>query len=55
MGLRGYLFGHAMSITCPFGSNDERMVTSLKHVNVKNAQVNLQKTITWTKKLRKGR
>jgi hypothetical protein len=51
----GTYFGHVMSRTCQYGSNDERMVTSLKHVNVKNAQVNLQMTITWTKKLRKGR
>lgn len=51
----GTYFGHVMSRTCQYGSNDERMVTSLKHVNVKNAEVSLQKTITWTKKLRKGR
>jgi hypothetical protein len=37
VGLWGIYFGHVMSKTCQYGSNDERMVTSLKHVNVKNA------------------
>jgi hypothetical protein len=38
---------------CQYATNDDKVVTSLKHVNVKNAQANLQKTITWTKKKRK--
>jgi hypothetical protein len=40
---------------CQYVNNDEKLTTSMKHVNVKVAQGNLQKTITWTKKLVKGR
>jgi hypothetical protein len=37
---------------CQYATNDDKVATSLKHVNVKNAQANLQKTITWTKRKR---
>jgi hypothetical protein len=30
--------------------NDDKVIASLKYVDVKNAQVSLQKIITWTKK-----
>jgi len=35
--------------------NDDKVVASLIYVDVKNAQVSLQKIITWRKKLRKRR
>jgi hypothetical protein len=34
--------------------NDNKVLMGLTLVNVKDAQINLQKTIIWTKKLRKG-
>ncbi len=51
----GMCFGHIMSKTCQYATNDEKVTTSLKRVNVKATQRNLQKTITWTKKLGKGK
>jgi hypothetical protein len=44
-----------MSKACQYATNDNKVVASLKHVNVKNVQISLQKTITWTKKHEKGR
>ncbi len=48
-------FGEIMFKACQYAINDEKMITSLKQVNVKVAQGNLQKIITWTKKSGKGR
>ncbi len=48
-------FDHIMSKACYYATNDENVTTNLKQVNVKVAQGNLQKTITWTKKSKKGR
>jgi hypothetical protein len=49
----GTCFGHTMSKAYRYATNDEKVITSLKHVNVKATQGNIQKPITWTKKLRK--
>ncbi len=38
-----------------YSTNDEKVITSVKYVNVKIAQGSLQKIITWTKKSKKGR
>jgi len=48
-------FGHIMSKAYQYATNDEKVIASLKHVNVKATQGNIQKTIKWTKKLGKGR
>ncbi len=42
-------FGQIMSKTYQYATNGEKVIASLKHVNVKVAQSNLQKIITWTK------
>jgi hypothetical protein len=42
-------FGQIMSKTYQYATNAENVIASLKHVNVKVAQNNLQKIITWTK------
>jgi hypothetical protein len=34
-------------------TNDDKVVGDLKYVTVKNPQINLQKTIAWTKKNQK--
>jgi hypothetical protein len=44
-----------MSKAYHYATNDEKVIVGLKQVNVKATQGNLQKTITWTKKLGKGR
>lgn len=46
----GFCFGRVMSKACQYATNDNKVAASLKHVNVKNVQTSLQKTITWTKK-----
>ncbi len=56
--LRGYegtCFGHIMSTTCQYATNDDKVSIGLRSVNVKDAHVGLQKIITWTKKYGKGR
>jgi len=50
----GSCFGHVMSKACRYATNGDK-VLGLKPVSVKNAQTNLQKSITWTKISRKGR
>jgi len=43
-------FGHIMFNTYQYATNDEKVITSLKHiVSVKSTHGNLQKIITWTK------
>ncbi len=51
----GMCFGHIMSKAYQYATNDEKVIVGLKQVNVKVAQRNLQKIITWTKISRKGR
>lgn len=48
-------FGHVTSKACQYATNDEKKFVVLRNVNVKETQNGLQKTITWTKKLGKGR
>jgi hypothetical protein len=48
----GMCFGHVMSKACQY---DNKVFKGLMQVDVKDAQVVLQKTITWTKKSSKGR
>jgi len=52
---KGMCFGHIMFKAYQYVTNDEKVITSLKQVNVKAAQRNLQKIITWTKKSEKGK
>jgi len=42
-------FGQIMSKTYQYATNGEKVIASLKHVNVKVAQSNIQHIITWTK------
>jgi hypothetical protein len=51
----GTCFGYAISNACQHAINDIKLVVGMKEVNVAKAQNALQKTITWTKKLSKGR
>jgi hypothetical protein len=48
-------FGHVMFKACQYVTYDDKVFVGLQHVSVKDAQVNLQKTITWGKKLRSRR
>jgi len=48
-------FGVIMSKAYYYVTNNENVIISLKHVNVKVAQDSLQNIITWTKKSKKGR
>jgi len=50
----GSCFDHVMSNACQYATNDDKFL-GLKLLNVENVQINLQKLITWTKILRKGR
>jgi hypothetical protein len=52
---KGMCFTHVMSKACYYATNDEKVSVGLKNVSVKEVQSGLQKTITWTKKSRKGR
>jgi hypothetical protein len=51
----GTSFGNVMFKVCQYVINDSKVSKSLMLVSVKDAQVVLQKTITWTKKSMKGR
>jgi hypothetical protein len=51
----GICFGHAISNACQHAINDIKLGVGMKEVNVAKVQNALQKTITWTKKLSKGR
>jgi hypothetical protein len=51
----GTCFGHVMSKACQYATNDNKISIGLRNVSVKEAQSGLQKTITWTKKSRKGK
>jgi hypothetical protein len=43
-------FGHVMSKVCQYATNGDKVSIGLTLVNVKNSQIGLQKSITWTKK-----
>jgi hypothetical protein len=47
--------GHVLFKTCQYFTNDDKVFMGLRQVSVKDAQASSQKTITWTKKSRKGR
>ncbi len=47
-------FGHAMSKAYQYVKNDEFFFVGLRNVGVKKIHNGLQKTMTWTKKSRKG-
>jgi hypothetical protein len=42
----GTWFGHVMSKACQSDTNDNKVSTRLQHVNVKDARIGLQKSIT---------
>jgi hypothetical protein len=44
-----------MSKACLYATNDEKVTNDLKHVSVKAIQGSVEKMLTWTKKLGKGR
>jgi hypothetical protein len=46
----GICFGHMMSKVCQYGTNDDQVFMGLTLVTLKEVQVSLHKTITWTKK-----
>lgn len=48
-------FSHITSKIYQYSTDNEKVIASVKRVNVKIAQGSLQKIITWTKKLKKGR
>jgi RPA family protein len=51
----GTCFVHVMSKACQYVTNDEKVFVWLRNISVKKTQSGLQKTISWTKKSRKGR
>jgi hypothetical protein len=51
----GTCFGNEMSKAWQYVINDDKVSKGLMQISVKDAQVVLQKTITWTKKSMKGR
>ncbi len=46
----GLCFGHAMSKATQYATNNTKMCARFSEVNLKGAQVSLQKTINWIKK-----
>jgi hypothetical protein len=48
-------FGHVMSKVCQYGTNDGQVSMGLTLVILKEIQISLHKTITWTKNSRKGK
>ncbi len=51
----GTCFGHVMSKTCQYVTNDVKVLVGLSLVSVKDIQTSLQKRVIWTKQLGKGR
>lgn len=51
----GFYFGHVFGETCQYLTTNEKMCQNFKYVYVKSIQSNLQKCITWIKKLKKGK
>lgn len=43
-------FGHHMSLVCEYATNHDKIFVSMKKISLKQAQANLEKTITWMKK-----
>jgi len=42
-------FGHVLFKACQYATNDDKVFMGLRQVSVKDAQIGLQKIITWTK------
>ncbi len=42
-------FGHVLFKTCQYATNDDKVFMGLRQVSVKDAQIGLQISITWTK------
>jgi uncharacterized protein YhbP (UPF0306 family) len=51
----GNYFGHVSFKACQYAMNNEFFFMDLRQVNMKDAQIGLQKKITWTKKSMMGR
>ncbi len=51
----GFCFGHVMSKTCQYATNEAKVGVGMKEVNLKDAQATLHKTITRIKKYGKGK
>lgn len=51
----GTCFGHVMSNCCQYATNEDKICNQMHEISLEDAQAVLQKTITWTKKLNKGR
>jgi hypothetical protein len=49
----GYCFGHALSKVCQYVTSKE-VARGLSYASIKSTQVDIQKCITWLKKLSKG-
>jgi hypothetical protein len=45
----GTCFGHVLFKGCQYSMNDDKVSMGLRQVSVKDAQIGLHKTITWTK------
>lgn len=48
-------FGHGMSWACQYTTTDEKVSGGMSEVSILKARGALSKTITWTKKSKKGR
>jgi hypothetical protein len=51
----GFCIGHVMSKACQYATNEVKVGVNMKKINLKDVQVVLQKTITWTKKSKKDK
>jgi hypothetical protein len=49
----GVCFGHALFKVCQYATSNEKVSSSLQHVNIKYAQFSIQACKTWPKKSRK--
>jgi hypothetical protein len=47
----GTCFGPMFFFKCQYAMNDDKVSMDFRQVNVKNAQVGLQNTISWKKKI----
>jgi uncharacterized protein YhbP (UPF0306 family) len=51
----GNYFGHVSFKACQYAMNNENISMDLRQVNMKDAQIGLQKKFIWTKKSMMGR
>jgi hypothetical protein len=52
---QGTCFGHAFSKACQYATTKEKNCKDLQYMLIKFSQGNLQKCITWSKKIGNGR